>query len=713
MQKENSLSNHNFFNAHHAPIGAFASFTLGFPGASGGLGLELGGPAQQNICIAAETHEAGTFEALPFCEGNDSGEEERAHFNIEGAIETPMTGVRSRIKLFAQSEIRRDFKLGTDSWSAGDLTFTVYSQARGVPDPDVSTDDELREALLPAVLAELTLDNSSGKNARRVVFGYGGNDPYSGMRHVGETLPGFTGIGQGRLTAIVSDDPQARSGVGFSINSILDATPVENLTFGLGGAGAILGEVPAGERKTFRFAICFYRDGMATAGLDASYFYTRLFKNIEETAKYALDHFDALKTSAIESNALVEQSRLSSDQKFMLAHSIRSYFGSVQFLAQDGKPLWVVNEGEYRMMNTFDLTVDQLFFELKMNPWTVRNELDLFTSRYSYQDTVSFPGEKNQHPGGLSFTHDMGVSNTFSRPGYSSYEQYQLKGCFSYMTHEQLVNWLCCATVYVVQTGDFAWRDANLPIFEACFQSMLNRDHPDPAQRNGVMSLDSSRTMGGAEITTYDSLDVSLGQARGNIYLAGKCWSCYVALEKLFGECNLPELAKEAGLQAERCAGTLVRNVTPEGYIPAVIGEGNDSKIIPAIEGLVFPFFNGCPEALATDGRFGELVQALRNHLKTVLVPGVCLFPDGGWKLSSTSDNSWLSKIYLCQFVARHILGDSDSDIDARADSAHVAWLLDERNAFFSWSDQIFAGLAVGSKYYPRGVTSVLWLLED
>ncbi|MBB5326360.1 hypothetical protein HNQ34_003513, partial [Anoxybacillus tepidamans] len=26
-----------FFNAHHSPVGAFASFTLGFPGKSGGL----------------------------------------------------------------------------------------------------------------------------------------------------------------------------------------------------------------------------------------------------------------------------------------------------------------------------------------------------------------------------------------------------------------------------------------------------------------------------------------------------------------------------------------------------------------------------------------------------------------------------------------------------------------------------------------------------
>jgi len=34
------------------------------------------------------------------------------------------------------------------------------------------------------------------------------------------------------------------------------------------------------------------------------------------------------------------------------------------------------------MMNTFDLTVDQAFFELALNPWTVRNVLDYYVERY-------------------------------------------------------------------------------------------------------------------------------------------------------------------------------------------------------------------------------------------------------------------------------------------------------------------------------------------
>jgi hypothetical protein len=241
---------------------------------------------------------------------------------------------------------------------------------------------------------------------------------------------------------------------------------------------------------------------------------------------------------------------------------------------------------------------------------------------------------------------------------------------------------------------------------------LLNRDNPDPALRNGLMSLDSSRTCGGAEITTYDSLDASLGQARNNVYMGVKTWACYVALEAIFGKAGEPASAQVASEQAERCARTIVEAAGIDGALPAIIGEGNEARIISAIEGLVMPYYMGLTEALAPDGRFGELIAALSKHFQAVLVPGVCLFPDGGWKLSSTSDNSWLSKIYLCQFVAREILGIDGPAVSEDADAAHVDWLLNAEYSYFAWSDQMVAGRAMGSRYYPRGVTAILWLDE-
>jgi len=70
------------------------------------------------------------------------------------------------------------------------------------------------------------------------------------------------------------------------------------------------------------------------------------------------------------------------------------------------------------------------------------------------------------------------------------------------------------------------------------------------------------------------------------------------------------------------------------------MGENTDSRIISAIEGFVFPKIWGMKTALKQDGEFGALIKALEKHLSTVLVPGTCLFANGGWKLSSTNNNS-------------------------------------------------------------------------
>jgi hypothetical protein len=692
------------FNAHHSPVGAFATFTLGFPGPMGGLGLELGGPANESVFIGVEKRRGRGYEALPFF-ASSADSAKRYDVGADAALKP------GRVTPWAAADLTRRFSLGSDVWTAGDLTFAIYAAPKTVPDPRTANAAQLRGALVPAVFAELTIDNRKGTRERKAFFGFEGSSPRHNTRRLDDVSRGkFTGIGQGPVTAIVSNSPGVYSGCGFTLDQCLEPEVAENLSFGLGGVGALMAVVPAGKLQRFRFAVCFYRDGIVTSGMPARYFYTSLFDSIEAVASYALSHWEEQKKLALQADRLVEKSRLSDDQKFHLCHATRSYLGATEFLLtkEDG-PFWCVNEGEYRMLNTFDLTVDHLFFELDRNPWVVRNQLDWFVRRYSYTDKARLPGDPREYPGGISFSHDMGIGNCVSRPGHSSYEQFGLTGCFSHMTHEQLVNWVCCATSYVWKTGDAEWLRANASVFRRCLTSLINRDHPDPRKRDGVMSADSSRCRGGAEITTYDSLDVSLGQARNNLYLAVKTWAAYVGLREMLARLGRTSESARAGRQAGRCAQTIVSHLGTEGYIPAVMGEGNESRIIPAVEGLVFPVFWGLSPLLADGGEFSLLRETLARHLRKVLVEGTCKFADGGWKLSSTNDNSWLSKIYLCQHVAREVLGFGP---DRKADAAHRAWLLDPRNAYFAWSDQMVAGEARGSKYYPRGVTSWLWLRE-
>jgi hypothetical protein len=322
---------------------------------------------------------------------------------------------------------------------------------------------------------------------------------------------------------------------------------------------------------------------------------------------------------------------------------------------------------------------------------------------------VRFPGSDVLYPGGIAFTHDMGVANHFSLPGRSAYELAGYKGVFSYMSCEELVNWILCACIYASHTRDSAWLKSRAATLTSAIQSLVNRDDPDSQKRNGMMSLDSSRCKEGAEITTYDSLDASLGQARNNIYLGVKTWAAYALVEEHFTTLGDNLMAEVVRAQSRLCAATLCAAADEDGYLPAVIGEGVDARIIPAIEGLVFPLVAGRTDLFSREGPFKQLRQVLETHFDRCLTPGVCLFEDGGWKLSSTSKNSWLSKIYLCQFVAETVFGRA---IDSRADAAHWNWLMDEDNAYYAWSDQMVAGKAHGSRYYPRGVTSALWLSD-
>jgi hypothetical protein len=461
--------------------------------------------------------------------------------------------------------------------------------------------------------------------------------------------------------------PGAEAAAGADVLSALEAP-----AGGSGEAAALYWEVPAGARATRRIAIAFWHGGKVAAGpgLSCAYWYTRLFRGLDDVAAYALRHFDRL---AREHAAAAEPiTALPEPRRFQLAHAIRSYYGNTALLAVGDRPLWTVMEGEFMFVNTLDLVADQVFFELRQSPWTVRNVLDGFLERYSFEDDR-----------GLAFTHDMGSFPSFAAPGTSAYERR------TRMTAEELTDWTLAALAYVTQSGDEAWAAAREETLARCLRSLIARA-PD-----GVPSS------GEEEITTYDSLDDSLRRARGSSYLSGKQWAAAAALATFFARRGRTRLGAAAGRHARLTSDRLVAAAEAHGYVPA--GVANPAAVIPVVEGLAFALFAGAE----ADGAYAAV---LRRHLEAVLRPGRCRFPDGGWKLSATHDNSWLSKVYVAQFVARRILR---LPIDPGADAAHAAWLMDPEGAAWAWSDQILAGRIHSSRSYPRGVTAALWLEED
>ena len=188
--------------------------------------------------------------------------------------------------------------------------------------------------------------------------------------------------------------------------------------------------------------------------------------------------------------------------------------------------------------------------------------------------------------------------------------------------------------------------------------------------------------------------------------MATKSWASYRGLAMIADLLGDQQWQKEALAGAERVATTIAGQWSDVvGGIPAVFEPGNESVIIPIVEGLVFPLLWRDQVGLDRSGTYANLHTVLEQHLKAVL-PERCRTADGGWQLSSTADNTWMSKIFLCQTVVEDVY---QLDIPAIVDQAHVHW---QQVGCADWAfcDQISTGKPVGSKYYPRGVTNDLWL---
>jgi len=69
-----------------------------------------------------------------------------------------------------------------------------------------------------------------------------------------------------------------------------------------------------------------------------------------------------------------------------------------------------------------------------------------------------------------------------------------------------------------------------------------------------------------------------------------------------------------------------------------------------------------------------------------------------------------MSKIALNMFIAEEILGLELEPAKRKSQKAHVEWQTRPGSAYWAMSDQMVKGDAVGSKYYPRIVTTFLWL---
>jgi hypothetical protein len=94
-----------------------------------------------------------------------------------------------------------------------------------------------------------------------------------------------------------------------------------------------------------------------------------------------------------------------------------------------------------------------------------------------------------------------------------------------------------------------------------------------------------------------------------------------------------------------------------DGVLPAIFEKGNpgyDSRILPAVEGCAYPLYftrtgwaeQALEEVFASPSE-KRMYDVLKEHTRKLLVDPERrnLFADGGIKLSSTSNNSWMQRV--------------------------------------------------------------------
>lgn len=677
------------FHAQHGAFGAYGSFTLGKFGATGGFAVHDGRRPGSDDVYVGVLREGGELDLLPFFKAAGRGTE---------AFAVREEGKELHVRPYAPDQVARRMGWGTDAWEAPSLALRLDTPHWELPDDPRSGETELfAQAVLPAVTGELRVDNRAGSAAVLAIVGLCGEE--SGVRlHEGE---GFKAWSRQEREGLAVDHPGAIPFAGFSLEKCLGRGLLVRAPHVLGACFGFAVRVEAGEELVLPLALGWHLEGRATTGFETRYAYAAHCPSLEAVLGAALGQASERAGRARQLDADLEAQVADADRRFLLAHASRGYFACSQLLREpDGALAYVVNEGEYCMMNTLDLSVDHAFFEARHFPWATERVLDLFLRRHSFTDRVKTP-DGQEFPGGLSFCHDMGVRNVFSAPGTSSYEIPEKDRCFSHMTVEELCNWVLLAGLHGLSPAGGAWLGRQREVLLACQESLLVRESPDPARREGRFSVDSCRCGSGVEITTYDSLDPSLARSRDSLYLAVKLWASHLALARVFaalGEAAAASVS-EAGAQRVALAVTSLPRLE-NGCLPAHFGGESRSVILPAVEPLVYPWWWGDADAVSPDGRFGPMVRTLREHLEKALESGLCRSPDGAWRLSSTSPMTWMSKAFLVQAAMERILGMAP---DAQVDRTHARWQR-EGVGIWGFTDQIVDGKDVGSRLYPRGV---------
>lgn len=690
------------FMTHHAPMGAWSSLTFGKPGGGVGIETEALGVQPCGDFIVARSHGKGRTTAFPFFAASESDD-----------YEGRMAGdLRSRAGAawgaMDPPAITRSLGPAVDEFAGADMRLRVISPRGFLELPD---DGETHpDAVFPGLLLEFEVDNEDSDEEATGFLGFA-HKAGGRMRPLDWCDPELAGIALRNNWALAARPAEGAFTVrsGSVLPFVESGSPVIHAGGIEGGIGF---RIPPRTKRTLQAVFGFFRDGRsAVQGAVASYAYARHFDSVEAVCRHGLDGAASLRASASEREE--QWKRLIPDplERALMAQAAQGYYANSSLLRDaNGALHWSVCEGQFAWRNTLDLAVDQLPFELAQHPSVARNVIEGFIRRYSYTDSLTFEQDTEPtRPGGISFTHDQGNYTSYSPEGFSGYEAPDRCGVYAYMTTEQLLNGVFCSAAVAISGGDPAWAARHGELARRLLSSIENREHFEPSLRDGILRGQSSRAGRGAEVTTYDALDHALQKSRGSIYIVVKTWCAGLLLENWLSLCGDAQGADRAKALADRVARTLARAFDKEKTaFPANLLEEGESLVLAALDPLAVPLSCGLASALK---RYPEVLNLLHSHARSCLQTGVCVEPgNGGIRLSSTSSNSWPSKLALCMATLEWLEEIHASRGNIRATPVLAQWM----QGFASdttLADQIdvSSSKVLGGVYYPRLVT--LWTL--
>ncbi|MCQ2770218.1 MAG: glycoside hydrolase family 52 protein [Clostridia bacterium] len=687
------------FNTHHAPVGAWASLTFGVPGVACSVDLQEPNVKKTGALFIGSANKNGV-RSIGFA---DEPIETGINVNAEGDKEKAPQKRTSKYAAYGmakENEINRVLTPSKDTYSVDNISFTVYTPYAALPDPNISTINPID--CIPAVLIDITVDNSDSDLESVAFLGF-----------IHTEAKRLYAQQYGNVYSLQYRNEWAFSAKGDNVYVVRGLDAIDHLKNGTqmiqqNGPEFLCTKVAPHTKKTLTVVWSVYAIDGSNGEIPTTYYYTKFFNSLLDVTNSAFEMADVIRER---SNNVDNELIKNQDKKRMevVSQSIRGYYASSQLLvSNDGRIHWNVGEGAYVWRNTIDLCVDHLAWELRRNPWIVRSLMEDFIDYYRYYDDVTFEGKDGTFPGGISFTHDMGCYFSYSKKGYSAYERENdtVNGFYFYMTTEELLNGIYCIAAYVLKTGDKKWLMSHADIISDLMTSLENRDAPTVVERNGILKAASTR--GGnchLESTTYDALDHSLLEASGNLYVFIKTWCSLILLEKCATLIENKDVSCRANAMLNKCRRSIDLFKTSDNHLKSNAYRKHDGKIAAAVEPLAIPYVLGVLNA--NDEPL--LFEILKTHINECLKPGICLDAlSGGLRLSSTSRNTWVSKTILTAYVIETVL---NIKLPETVIPEIVGWTQNSAK-IATVADQILCDTRqmVGGPYYPRIVTSALWL---